>query len=62
LVVEFSLKPKHRVTPKDKPAPASTGKLPRVTRLMALAIKFNGLVRDGVVQDYADLARLGLSA
>jgi hypothetical protein len=37
----------------------NTGKLPRVTRLMALAIKFDGLVRDGVARDYADLARLG---
>ncbi len=35
------------------------GKLPRVTRLMALAIKFDGLLRDGLVRDYADLARLG---
>jgi hypothetical protein len=58
LVVEFTLKPKRRGTPKGMPAP-NTGKLPRVTRLMALAIKFEGLVRDGVVQDYADLARLG---
>lgn len=34
------------------------GRLPRVTRLMALAIKSEGLIRAGVVQDYADLARL----
>jgi hypothetical protein len=27
---------------------------------MALAIKFEGLIRDGVVSDYADLARLGV--
>ncbi len=26
---------------------------------MALAIKCDGLIRDGVVRDYADLARLG---
>ncbi len=26
---------------------------------MALAIKFDGLIRDGVVRNYADLARLG---
>jgi hypothetical protein len=26
---------------------------------MALAIKFDGLIREGVVRDYADLARLG---
>jgi hypothetical protein len=34
------------------------GRLPRVARLMALAIKSEGLIRAGVVQDYADLARL----
>lgn len=31
----------------------------RVPRLMALAIKIDGLVRTGVVRDYAELARLG---
>ena len=33
--------------------------VPRISRLMALAIKFDRLVRDGVVADYAELARLG---
>lgn len=36
-----------------------TGRVPRVARLMALAGKFEGLLRDGIVTDYADLARLG---
>lgn len=49
---------KRHEEPMPRPAPA--GKLPRVTRLMALAIKFNGMLREGVVADYADLARLGL--
>ena len=35
------------------------GRVPRVARLMALAIRFERLVREGVVKDYADLARLG---
>ena len=35
------------------------GRVPRVSRLMALAIKFNQLIRDGVVKDQAELARLG---
>ena len=35
------------------------GRVSRVTKLMALAIKFDGLIRDGVVNDYADLTRLG---
>lgn len=41
-------------------APAlKADRVPRVARLMALAIRFEGLVRDGVVADYADIARLG---
>ena len=34
-------------------------RVPRVAKLMALAIRFEGLIRDGVVADYAELARLG---
>jgi hypothetical protein len=37
---------------------APTGNLPRVSRLMALAIRLADLVRKGEVTDYADLARL----
>ena len=60
LVVEYSLNPKRLCRkPGDKPVVVNTGKLPRITRLMALAIKFEGLIRDGVAKDYADLARLG---
>src|SRR5258705_10837847 len=32
---------------------------PRVSRLMALAIRFDNLIRDGAVKDQAELARLG---
>ena len=42
-------------SPTDKPA----GRIPRVAKLMALAIRFDGLVQDGVVTDQAELARLG---
>ncbi len=35
------------------------GSIPRVARLMALAIRCEELVRRGEVTDYADLARLG---
>ncbi len=38
---------------------ATTGRVPRVSRVMALAIRFDGLIRDGVVKDQAELARLG---
>ena len=40
-------------------SPAAAGTLPRITRLMALAIKFEEMIRVGVATDYADLARLG---
>jgi hypothetical protein len=33
--------------------------LPRVTRLMALAIRFENLLRKRVAKDYSELARLG---
>jgi hypothetical protein len=45
--------------PEPKPSPAPPDPIPRVSRLMALAIHFDGLIRQGVVRDYADLARLG---
>jgi hypothetical protein len=35
------------------------GRLPRVTRLLALALRFEQLLRSGVIADYAALARLG---
>ena len=38
---------------------APTSRIPRITRLMALAIKFQDMVDRGEVRDYADIARLG---
>ncbi len=38
---------------------AMAGGLPRITKLMALAIRMEGLLQEGVAKDYADLARLG---
>ncbi|QEL20709.1 hypothetical protein [Limnoglobus roseus] len=35
------------------------GRVPRVSRWMALAIRCDELIRDGVVDRYADLAELG---
>lgn len=34
-------------------------RIPRIAKLMALAIKFQSMVDQGEVRDYADLARLG---
>lgn len=40
-------------------APPEPGRVPRVTRLMALAIRFDEYLRSGQVADQADLADLG---
>ena len=47
-------------TPQEPPAGADApGRVPRVARLLALAIRFQELVAEGVVRDYAEVARLG---
>jgi hypothetical protein len=38
---------------------AKTGRVPRLARLMALAIRFDGLIRKRAISDQAELARLG---
>lgn len=45
----------------DEPAKSAAplGSIPRVARLMALAIRFDHLIRDGEVRDLAEIARLG---
>ncbi len=50
---------KHLDTGNTPPPPVEPGRVPRVARMMALAIRFDGLIRQGVVTDQADLARLG---
>ena len=45
--------------PGSAPVQPAPGRVPRVTRLMALALRFEQLIRDGEVTDYAELARLG---
>jgi hypothetical protein len=41
------------------PVAPAPGRVPRVARVMALAIRFEELVRSGAVADYAALADLG---
>lgn len=41
------------------PPPVTSGRVPRISRLMALAIRFDDLVRSGEVADFADIAELG---
>lgn len=47
----------------EGPAPAAPerpkGRLPRITRYMALAIYYEDLIRQGHVHDYAEIATLG---
>lgn len=43
----------------DPVAGRPVGRLARVTRLMALAIRFDKLIQAGEVADYSELARLG---
>ena len=38
---------------------ADVGRVPRVSRLMALAIRFDQLIRAGEISGYAELAQLG---
>ena len=43
----------------QRPEASARGRVPRVSRLMALAIRFDGLLRAGTVGSQADLADLG---
>jgi hypothetical protein len=43
----------------EESALTTAARLPRITRLLALAVRFEGLLQEGTVRDYAELARLG---
>ena len=48
------------LTNRQPPAEEAAGpSIPRIARLLALAIRFDGLLRDQTIRDYAELARLG---
>ena len=55
----------YRTRKEMRPGPAPSPqidapvRLHRITKLMALAIRFERLVQEGAVRDYAELARLG---
>ena len=46
-------------SPAGQAPPVAAGRVPRIARLLALALRFDGLIRSGAVRDYAELARLG---
>ena len=45
--------------PSDRESSTEAGRVPRLSRLMALALRFDKLIRSGQVTSYAELARLG---
>lgn len=61
LQVSFLLKTrrKRERSPREDQGTVKPGNVPRVSKLMALAIRLEELVQRGEVRDYADLARLG---
>ncbi|MCL4742831.1 MAG: hypothetical protein KJZ54_11595 [Phycisphaerales bacterium] len=57
--IHFAIEGKRkRAVAGPPPEPAPEGRVPRVSRLMALAIRFDRLLRDGVVPNQSELARL----
>ena len=48
-----------RQRPPSNRESAEVGRVPRISRLMALALRLDELIRSGEVTSYAELARLG---
>jgi hypothetical protein len=49
-----------RLGPAKSPGPPQAGpRIPRITRLMAVAIKLQEMIDRGEIRDYVDIARLG---
>ena len=60
--VFFTLGRRARRVIQEGPSPVTPppkGRVPRISRLMALAIRFDRLIKEGEIDDQADLARLG---
>jgi hypothetical protein len=58
--IKFNLRAKQRPDASDPGiAPSQrTGRLPRITQVVALAIHMENMIASGAAKDYADLARL----
>lgn len=54
MMIEYRL-----ATQKPVPPPPTSARPARIACLVALAHRFDGMVRSGVVRDYAELARIG---
>ena len=59
LTFEAPFKVRHQDRQQPQACIWNPGRVPRISRLVALAIHFDGLIRSGAVRDYAELARLG---
>lgn len=60
--IHFSManKGKRQIKPGPAPVPDTPdGRVPRIARLMALAIKFDRLITEGAIHDQTQLAELG---
>jgi hypothetical protein len=57
--VAFGRRAKGAKKLKAETATEIRGRVPRISKLMALAIRFERLIEEKVVTDYAELARLG---
>ncbi|HEX6972485.1 MAG TPA: hypothetical protein VF234_09720 [Limnochordia bacterium] len=60
--IHFSMANKGKREIRPGPAPVidtPDGRVPRIARLMALAIKFDRLIAEGAIRDQAHLAELG---
>lgn len=58
--IQFSNGPsgRRRVSKRTAATELPNGRVPRISKLMALAIRFDGLIRAGTVTDQSELARL----
>src|ERR1700676_5359859 len=58
--ISFQLRSRPRVpvVGSEGQMPNRSGRLPRVTQVLALAIHFEDMIRQGEAKDYADVARL----
>jgi hypothetical protein len=57
--MEYTLPAVNRPGLSEEAVAIDSGRVPRVSRLMALAIKFERLVREGTVRNYRELAEAG---
>lgn len=56
--IHFETEPHGRKKIRQGKRPESVGRIPRVARLLALAHHFDDLIQQGIVADYAEIARL----